>query len=114
MVERRYSQTEREALVIIWAIKKLHLYLFGSHFKLLTDCKPIELIFNNSKSKPPAHIEHWNLRLQGYNFEVRHTRGSKSPSDYLSRHTSPTSGERQATMAEEYVDFLISHAVPKA
>ena len=114
MVERRYSQTEREALAIVWAIEKLHLYLFGSHFKLLTDCKPIELIFNNPKSKPPARIERWNLRLQGYNFEVKHTKGSENPSDYLSRHTSSISGEKQITMAEEYVNFLVSHAVPKA
>jgi len=66
MVERQHSQTEREALAIVWAFKKLHLYLFGSHFKLLTDCKPVELISNNSKLKPSACIEHWNLRLQGY------------------------------------------------
>ena len=51
-VERRYSQTEREALAIVWAVERLHLYLFGSHFKLLTDCKPVELILNNLKSKP--------------------------------------------------------------
>ena len=36
-VERRYSQTEREALAVVWAIEKLHLNLFGSHFRLLTD-----------------------------------------------------------------------------
>ena len=56
--ERRYSQTEREALTVVWAIEKLHLYLFGSHFKLLTDCKAVELIFNNPKSTPPVHICH--------------------------------------------------------
>ena len=38
-VERQYSQTEREALAVALAIEKLHLYLFVSHFKLLTDCK---------------------------------------------------------------------------
>ena len=114
MVERRYSQTEREALAVVWAIEKLHLYLFGSCFKLLTDCKPIELILNNPKSKPPARIERWNLRIQGYNFEVEHKKGSENPSDYLSRHTSLSSGDKQGTMAEEYVNFLVSSAVPKA
>ena len=113
-VERRYSQTEREALAIVWAIERLHLYLFGSHFKLLTDCKPVELILNNPKSKPPARIERWNLRLQGYDFEVVHTKGSDNPSDYLSRHTSLTSNDKQDRMAEEYVNFVTSFAVPKA
>ena len=73
-VERWYSQTEKEALAVVWAIKKLHLYLFGSHFNLLTDCNAVELIFKNPKSKPPAHIKCWNLRLQGYDFEVQHTK----------------------------------------
>ena len=61
--ERRYTQTEREALAIVWTIEKLHVYLYGNHFTLLTDCKPIKLIFCNPKLSPPACIEHWNLRL---------------------------------------------------
>ena len=62
-VERRYSQTEKEALAIVWAIERLHLYLYGKRFTLFTDCKPVQLIFSNPKSKPPARIERWNLRL---------------------------------------------------
>ena len=111
-VEQRYSQTEREALAIVWAIEKLHIYLFGSHFKLNTDCKPVQLIFDNPKSKPPARIERWNLRLQAYDFEVKHTQGSQNPSDFLSRHSIPR--EERKLLAEEYVNFLASNAVPKA
>ena len=110
-VERRYSQTEREALAIVWAIERLHLYLLGNHFKLLTDCKPVELILSNPKSRPPARIERWNLRLQGYDFEVVHTRGSDNPSDYLSRHTNLISSDQQDKMAEECVNFVTSFAV---
>ena len=111
-VERRYSQTEKEALAIVWAIEKLHIYLYGNQFKLITDCKPLQFIFNNPKSKPPAWIERWNLRLQGYKFEAVHTEGSRNPSDYLSRHSSLQ--ERENTIAEEYINFLSSNAVPKA
>ena len=110
-VERRYSQTEREALAIVWAIERLHLYLLGNHFKLLTYCKPVELILSNPKSRPPARIERWNLRLQGYEFEVVHTRGSDNPSDYLSRHTNLISSDQQDKMAEECVNFVTSFAV---
>jgi hypothetical protein len=56
-VERRYSQTEHEALAIVWAMERLHLYLHGAKFTLYTDCKPIEMILSNPKSKPPARIE---------------------------------------------------------
>ena len=113
-VERRYSQTEKEALAIVWAMKKLHIYLYGNHFKLITDCRPVELIFGNPKSKPPARIEHWNLRLQGYDFEAVYTQGSQNPSDYLSRHAIPDGEERKRSLAEEYVHLLSANAVPKA
>ena len=53
-VERCHSQTEKEALAIVWGIVRLHLYLYSCHFKLITDYKPVELIFGNPKSKPPA------------------------------------------------------------
>ena len=115
-VEQRYSQTEREALAIVWAIEKLHLYLYGGHFTLFTDCKPLQMIFDNPKSQPPARIECWNLRLQGYDFTAVHTRGDLNPSDFLSRHCNTQHEERtqQGALAEEYVNFLASHAVPKA
>ena len=77
-VESRYSQTEKETLAIVWAIERLHLYLYGGHFTLYTDCKPVQLIFGNPKSKPPARIERWNLRLQGYDFSVVHTKGNQN------------------------------------
>ena len=49
-VETCYSQMEKEALAIVWAIERLHLYLFGKRFTLIMDCKPIQLIFGNPKS----------------------------------------------------------------
>ena len=113
-VESRYSQKEKEALAIVWAIERLHLYLNGGHFILYTDCKPVQLIFGNPKSKPPARIERWNLRLQGYDFSVVHTKGNQNPSDFLSRHPHSSEPKKQETMAENYTNFLSGHAVPKA
>lgn len=55
-VERRYSQTEREALAIVWSCEHFHLYIYGKEFTMVTDHKPLELIWNNPRSKPPAHI----------------------------------------------------------
>ncbi len=85
-VERRYSQTEREALAIVWAVERLHVYLYGGHFILKTDCKPVQLILNNPKYRPPARIERWNLCLRDYDFDVSYTQGLDNPSDFLSRH----------------------------
>ena len=55
--------------------REMYIYLHDSHFKLITDCKPVQLIFNNNpKSK---RIEHWNLRVQGYDFDVAHIAGTQ-------------------------------------
>ena len=112
--ECRYSQVEKEALAIVWAVERLHLYLYGAPFTLHTDCKPVELILNNNRSKPPARIERWNLRLQGYDFTTVHTKGIDNPSDFLSRHPSPQVDDQQSVSAEEFVAFLSHHAVPRA
>ncbi len=113
-VEQRYSQTEREALAIVWAVERLHIYLYGGHFTLLTDCKRIELILNNAKSKPPARIERWNLRLQEYEFTAVHTKGEDNPSDFLSRHPGQQTSGKEEKMATDYIRFISTHAVPKA
>ena len=39
--ERRYSQTEREALAIVWACEYLHLYICGKPVTNYTDHKPL-------------------------------------------------------------------------
>lgn len=56
-VEERYSQMEKEVLAIIWSCKHFHRYIYGHPFTLVTDHKALEIIWNNSKSKPPARIE---------------------------------------------------------
>ena len=113
-VERHYSQTEREALAIVWAIERLHIYLYGANFNLYTDCKPVELILGNKKSKPSARIERWNLRVQDYSFKVIYTKGIDNPSDFLSRHTPQDTACTTENSADQYISFLSSHAVPKA
>ncbi|XP_065068432.1 uncharacterized protein K02A2.6-like [Rhopilema esculentum] len=109
-VELRYSQTEKEALAIVWGIEHYHLYLFGSKFMLVTDHKPLEIIYANPCSKPPARIERWMLRLQQNDFEVVYKSGIGNPADYLSRH--PTSAEyKKQNIADEYINFVTQEAV---
>ena len=60
-VERRYSQMEQKALAIVWAVEHYHLFSFGANFTLITDHKPLEVIYGSPKSKLLARIEHWVL-----------------------------------------------------
>ena len=83
-VEQTYSQTEREALAVIWGCEKFHLYLIGAKFTIITDHKALEIIYS-PKSKPPARIERWALRLQQYEFNIQHRPDEGNPADVLSR-----------------------------
>ena len=80
--ERRYSQTEKEALALVWACERFHVYIYGSEFELLTDHKPLECIYS-PKSKVCARIERWVLRMQPYKFKVRYIPSQKKIADAL-------------------------------
>ena len=112
-VERRYSQTEREALAVVWGCERFHLYLYGTEFKLYTDHKPLEFIYS-PKGNPPPRIERWALRLQPYRFKVVHMPGKTNPADVLSRLPVSAQPPRERNIAEEYINFIAAKAVPKA
>ena len=112
--ETRYSQTEKEALALIWACEKFHPYIYGIPFELITDHKPLEVIYG-TRSKPCACIERWVLRMQPYKFKVKYQPGPKNIADPLSRLVSSMkNGSRRSSKAEEYVRFVAVSATPSA
>ena len=112
--EKRYFQTEKEALSIVWAVEHFHLFLFGSEFTLITDHKPLEIIYGQSTAKTSARIERWVLRLQPYAFKIIYKSGASNPADYLSRHPTNESKRKQEKMTEPYINFVTQNRVPKA
>ena len=119
-VESRYSQTEKEALAIVWAIEHFHLYLYlyEHSFELVSDHLPLEAIFNNPKTKTSARIERWRLWLQQYNFKVKNKSGKVNAADYryLPRHPTQSKSvtSKHSQLAEEFVRYLTDNVVPKA
>ena len=56
-LERRYGQTEKDALALVWACERFNLYLNGSpEFDLVTDHPALKTIYG-PRSKPSARIE---------------------------------------------------------
>lgn len=96
-VERRYSQTEKEALAVVWGCEKFHLYLYGTEFELYTDHKPLEVIYD-PRAKSSARVERWVLRLQPYRYKIIYTPGKGNPADMLSRF--PIDGQPGASRTQ--------------
>ena len=87
--QRKYSQIQREALAIIFALKKFHQFLYGRHFILVSDHKPLQGIFGPNKPVPALaanRLTRWALMLgqYDYTFEFRKTSEHEN-ADALSR-----------------------------
>ena len=61
--EKNYSQIDKEALAIVWAVKKFYNYICGRHFTLVTDHQPLKYIFSPSTGIPAMSA----ARQQRYN-----------------------------------------------
>ena len=73
--EQGYAQIDKEALAIVWGVKKFHVYLFGRSFTLYTDHQPLTSIFHPHKSIPvdtAARLQCYALFLSGYDYKIEY------------------------------------------
>lgn len=112
-VEKRYAQIEKEALALVWAVERFHFYLYGRTFELVTDHKPLEVIFG-ARSKPCARIKRWVLRIQSYKYKVVYRPGKSNIAEPLSRLVVPNLNNESSfnEHAEHYVSWVASNATP--
>ena len=111
--QQHYSQTEREALAIIWGCEHFRIYLLGSRFTVITDHKPLVTIFNKPTAVLSARLERWMLRKQPFEFDVIYQPGSENAADFLSRHPQVNGDCKQSTVSDEYVRYVCCQSVPE-
>ena len=101
--EVRYSQIEREALGIIYGITVFRDYLYGVHFTLETDHKPLLALFGETRGMPDMtsnRLKRWALRLSEYTYSIRHKATREIPhADCLSRL--PANGSPSESISED-------------
>ena len=105
--EKRYSQTEKDALSVHWAKNRFSIYLLGApRFKIITAHKPLLPLFNKANMKLPPRIEKWVMGMQDVDFELIYEPGKdeEDPLDFLSRHPLPETGR-------DAVERVIKHVV---
>ena len=87
--EKNYSQLEKEALAIVYAVKKFHTYLYRRHFFIYSDHQPLSYLLNESKGVPAmaaSQIQRWALTLSAYEYTIIYRPGKdQGHADALSR-----------------------------
>ena len=71
--EQNYSQIDKEALACVFGVQKFRSYLYGHHFTLQTDHKPLLTLFNENKAIPPqasGRIQRWALTLASFEYSI--------------------------------------------
>ena len=87
--ERKYAQIDKEALSIIFGVRKFHQYLAGRSFVIMTDHQPLLRLFAPHKRMPEImspRMLRWSLLLAGYNYTLQFRAGKHhANADALSR-----------------------------
>jgi len=87
--QQKYSQLDREALGIIFAVTHFHKYIFGRKFTFVTDNNPIRYILSPDKPLPVYTrdgLQRYAVILQAYQFNLVHRKSEcLAPADALSR-----------------------------
>lgn len=117
--ERNYSTTEREALAIVWALKKFRCYLLGGKFTIKSDHRCLRSL--STIADPSGRVARWLATLAEYELEIEYIEGRKNTvADCLSR--SPVGevlltrhfGQNQIDFLDELKKFLITGQMPQS
>ncbi|MBW0533088.1 hypothetical protein O181_072803 [Austropuccinia psidii MF-1] len=95
--EARYGASPMECICLVWALEKLHYYLDGSVFEVITDCNAVQSLIN--MKTPNSHMLRWQIAIQEYrgNMTIVHKAGNiHKNSDGLSRWELPNKPDNPA------------------
>ena len=92
--EQGYAQIDREALSVVFGVKRFRQYVFGHQFTIFTDHKPLLTLLGENRGVPAmcsGRVQRWSLMLSSYQYTMTYRPGSlNSNADGLSRL--PSSG----------------------
>lgn len=82
--EKNYSTIDKEVLAIVWSVKHIRPYLYGTKFEIRTDHKPLVYLYN--LKEPSSRQIRFRLLLDEYDYTIEYVKGrDNAPADALSR-----------------------------
>lgn len=87
--EKSFATVDKEALAIVFGVRKFAQYLMGRQFTIKTDHKPLLGLFKENKEIPQRlhdRLQRWAVFLSGFNYKMEYIKGSDNlMADCLSR-----------------------------
>ena len=87
--EKNYAQIEKEALSLVFGVKRFYQFLYGRKFTLVTDHKPLQAILGPRSAVPTlaaARMQRWALVLSAYDYDREYRKSEEHlNADALSR-----------------------------
>ena len=82
--ERRYATVEKEALAVVFAIKKFRQYLTDKPFTVISDHRPLQWLSEQKDNN--GRLGRWAILLGGVNYKIKYRAGRvHQNADCLSR-----------------------------
>ena len=105
--EYKYDSGKLKCRALLYALKKLRVWLYGARFTVETDANTLVAQLNRSATDLPGSlITRWLAWIQLWDFDVRHVPGKKnSAADGLSRRPAQE-GELRDKPEEDPEDFI--------
>ena len=107
--ELKYSQLDKEALALVFAVSKFKYFLLGRKFVIRTDHKPLLGLFGRDKQIPVnanARVQRWALLLSQYDYDLCFKAGKDNVvADALSR-LPVSDSDLDSTVPAEYVHMV--------
>ena len=111
--EQSYSNIERELLAIVFALKKLNHYIFGTTITVQSDHQPLQSIWKKSIVSASPRIQRLLVRLAHYDLNRECLRGKENVNaDALSRVCPLQSTNLKAT--DSNIDVIPIHHITQS
>lgn len=110
--EQGYAQVEKEALAIIFGVKRFHKFIFGHKFRLVSDHSSLRTILGSKKGIPTlaaARLQRWAIILSTYMYEIEYRKGKDlANADAMSRLPMPSKSVEEHRCQFSAVNWVCS------